>query len=179
MESLMSKISLDIGYGHVRSGIDDGFEHYKIGPWLENSTDQFKVNELNMNIDFKKALVNIKNIYDNIRSQKAWPRTDFQPDGGQGLRTIFAKALEETESEIKTMPTELDSVQTAMAMENKTYDFYKSQSKMATYDVERDFYDALATQEGEHYRILLDYYEFLKDPAAWFVQKEHPSLDGG
>jgi hypothetical protein len=37
----------------------------------------------------------------------------------------------------------------------------------------------LAAQEGEHHLILLDYYEFLKDPAAWFVQKEHPSLDGG
>jgi rubrerythrin len=118
-------------------------------------------------------------IYDTIRSQKAWPRTAFQPDHGRGLRTIFARALEEEESSIKAMPTELDAVQTAMAMENKTYDFYKSQSQMATYDGERDFYEALAAQEGEHHRILLDYYEFLKNPAAWFVQKEHPSLDGG
>jgi len=118
-------------------------------------------------------------IYDNIRNKKAWPRTDFQPDGGRGLRTIFARALEKAESNIKTMPTELDAVQTAMAMENKTYDFYKSQSQMAIYDAEREFYEALAIQEGEHHRVLLDYYEFLKDPAAWFVQKEHPSLDGG
>ncbi|GAH21770.1 unnamed protein product, partial [marine sediment metagenome] len=27
--------------------------------------------------------------------------------------------------------------------------------------------------------VLLDYYEYLKDPAGWFVRKEHPSLDGG
>jgi rubrerythrin len=118
-------------------------------------------------------------IYDTIRSQKTWPVTGFQPDGGRGLRTIFARALEEPISDIKTMPTELDAVQTAMAMENKTYDFYKSQGKIATYDAEREFYEALASQESEHQRILLDYYEFLKDPAAWFVQKEHPSLDGG
>ena len=122
---------------------------------------------------------NFENIYETIRSKKAWPETDYKSDGGQGLRTIFAKAIEERESEIKTMPTELESVQTAMAMENKTYDFYRSQSKTATYDSERDFYDALASQESEHHRILLDYYEFLKDPAAWFVQKEHPSLNGG
>jgi rubrerythrin len=118
-------------------------------------------------------------IYDAIRHQKAWPRTGFQPDGGRGLRTIFAKAIEAKPSDITALSTELDAVQTAMAMENKTYDFYKSRSQTATYDAEKDFYEAVATQEGEHHRILLDYYEFLKNPAAWFVQKEHPSLDGG
>jgi len=118
-------------------------------------------------------------IYDAIRNRKAWPRTDFQPDGGRGLRTIFARATEEMDAKISTMPTELDAVQTAMALENKTYDFYKKQSQLATHDAERDFYEAVASQEGEHHRILLDYFEFLKNPAGWFVQKEHPSLDGG
>ena len=113
-----------------------------------------------------------ESIYDTIRSQKAWPETEFQPDGGKGLRTIFTRALETMDTSIKPMTTELDTVQAAMAMENKTYDYYKSQSKMATYDAERYFYEALATQESEHHRILLDYYEFLKNPAAWFVQKE-------
>jgi len=118
-------------------------------------------------------------IYNAIRNKKAWPRTDFQPDGGRGLRTIFAKALEKMKSNIKAIPTELEAVQTAIAMESQTYDFYKSRSKIATYDTERDLYESLATQESEHHRILLDYFEFLKDPASWFVQKEHPSLDGG
>jgi rubrerythrin len=118
-------------------------------------------------------------IYDAIRRQKDWPRTDYHPDGGRGLRTIFAKALEAKPSDTNAVPTELEAVQTAMAMENKTYDFYKSRSQTATYDTEKAFYEAVASQEQEHHRILLDYYEFLKNPAAWFVQKEHPSLDGG
>jgi hypothetical protein len=37
----------------------------------------------------------------------------------------------------------------------------------------------VAAEEREHHLILLDYYEYLKDPAGWFVKKEHPSLDGG
>jgi len=82
-------------------------------------------------------------------------------------------------SKIKSLATELGAVQEAMAMENKTYDFYKNQGKNATYSGERDFYEALAAQEREHHRVLLDYYEYLKDPAAWFVKEEHPSLDGG
>ena len=118
-------------------------------------------------------------IYKTISVKKDWPATGFQPDGGRGLRTIFARALEEMDSNIKSMPDELDAVQKAMTMENETLDYYSNQSQIATYDAERDFYEALAAQESEHHLILLDYYEFLKDPAAWFVQKEHPSLDGG
>ena len=118
-------------------------------------------------------------IYEAIQNKKAWPRTDFQPDGGKGLRTIFAKATEEMGSDIKAPGTEIDAVQTAMDMENKTYDFYKNQGKNAAHEAEREFYEALASQEREHHLILLDYYEYLKNPAAWFVSKEHPSLDAG
>jgi len=66
-----------------------------------------------------------------------------------------------------------------MDMESKTYDFYKSQVKKATYAAEREFYETLAAEEREHHLILLDYYEYLKNPAGWFVKQEHPSLDGG
>jgi len=118
-------------------------------------------------------------IYSAIRSKKAWPETDFQPDGGKRLRTIFARATKEMGSSIKSLATELDAIQTAMDLENKTYDFYKSQGGNATYDTERGFYETLAAEEREHHLILLDYYEYLKDPAGWFVRKEHPSLDGG
>ena len=118
-------------------------------------------------------------IYDAIRSKKAWPATDFQPDGGKNLRTIFVRAGEKIGSNVKPLATELDAVQAAIEMENKTYDFYKRQGESAIYGSERDFYEALATEEREHHLILLDYYEYLKDPAGWFVSKEHPSLDGG
>jgi len=118
-------------------------------------------------------------IYDAIQSKKAWPLTDFQPDGGKRLRTIFARASEEMGANVKAANTEFDAIKTAVDMETKTFDFYKSQSKEATYNAERDFYEALAAEEKEHHLILLDYYEYIKDPAGWFVTKEHPSLDGG
>ncbi len=123
-------------------------------------------------------LQKFKEIYSAIQQKKAWPKTDFQP-GGSGLETIFAQATEEIGSSRKAPATELRAIQTAMAMENKTYDFYKRRSKNATHDAERDFYETVAGEESRHHRVLLDYYEYLKDPAGWFVKMEHPSLDGG
>ncbi len=118
-------------------------------------------------------------IYNAIRNNKDWPVTDFQPDGGKRLRTVFAVTAGEIDIKVKGSETELDAIQTAIDMESKTYDFYQSQGKDATYDAERNFYQLLAAEEREHHLVLLDYYEYLKDPAGWFVTKEHSSLDAG
>jgi len=117
-------------------------------------------------------------IYNVIRDKKAWQVVDFQPDRGKRLKTVFAQSLKKIGSNAQALATELDAVQTAMSMENKTYDFYRGRSKEATCDAERDFYQVLAAQERTHHEVLLDYYEYLKDPAGWFVKKEHPALEG-
>jgi rubrerythrin len=126
--------------------------------------------------DHRKVFVNI---YKNISAHKSWPEKVFKGDGGRGLRTVFARALEDMNKDVKAIATELEAIQTAMAMENKTFDFYKSRSGKARYSAEKQFYEEVAMQEEEHHRVLRDYYEFLNNPAAWFLEKEHPSLDGG
>ena len=118
-------------------------------------------------------------IYEKMRDKQGWPRKEFKTNGGTALRTVFANAIDDLGSDVKPMPEEIDAVKTAMDMENETFDFYKEQAKRALYDAEKNFYEALAVQEEEHHRLLLDYFEFLKNPAAYFVQKEHHSLDGG
>ncbi|MDP2931423.1 MAG: ferritin family protein [Chloroflexota bacterium] len=118
-------------------------------------------------------------IYETVSGKKDWPATDFKPDGGKKLRTIFARTCQILGPDVKALAGELDAIQMAIDKESQSYDFYKRQVKSAVYDSEREFYESLAGEEQEHHLILLDYYEYLKDPAAWFVAKEKPSLDGG
>lgn len=123
-------------------------------------------------------LQRFEEIYNSLRNRKAWPVTQFQPNAGQMLRSIFARASEEMIAGEKAANTEVDAVKTALDMENRSYDFYKQQETSAGYQAEREYYRSLAAEEWEHHLALLDYYEYLEDPAAWFVSKEHPSLDG-
>jgi len=156
----------------------DGKEYYlKASQKSSNELGKKLLESLATEEDYHRK--KFEEIYNALSGKKAWPTTDFQPDGGRRLRTIFARTTDEMDSNIKSLATELEAIQTAMDMENKTHDFYKSQGENATYDAERDFYEILATEEREHHLILLDYYDYLKDPAGWFVKKEHPSLDGG
>lgn len=168
LEALKTAIQMEI----------DGKEYYlKAGKESDNELGRKLLRSLAAEEDIHRR--KFEEIYGAIRSRNDWPVTDFQPDGGKSLRTVFARATEEMGSGVKASNTELDAIQTAMEMENKTYDFYKSQAGKAKYDAERDFYETVAVEEREHHIILLDYYDYLKDPAGWFVKKEHPSLDGG
>ena len=156
----------------------DGKKYYRKAS-QESSSELGKKLLLSLAAEEDNHQQKFKEIYDAIRIKKTWPETHFQPDGGKNLRTIFANATEEMGSNVNTLATELDVIQTAMDMENKSYDFYKSQGENAPHTAERDFYETIAAEEREHHLILLDYYEYLKDPAGWFVSKERPSLDGG
>lgn len=156
----------------------DGREYYlKASRQSSNKLGNKLLQSLAAEEDFHRQ--KFEEIYQAIGNKKAWPVTDFQPDGGKGLRTIFARASEEIGADLKALPGELDAVQIAMDMESKTYDFYKSQAEKADYAAERDFYETVAAEEQKHHLILLDYHEYLSNPAGWFVKKEHPSLDGG
>ena len=156
----------------------DGKEYYlKASQESSNELGRKLLQSLADEEDFHQQ--KFEEIYNAICDRKDWPITDFWPDRGKGLRTMFVRATEEIDLNIRAPATEIDAVQTAMDMENKTHDFYKSQGEKANYDSERNFYDSLAAEEKGHHLILLDYYEYLKDPAGWFVKKEHPSLDGG
>lgn len=118
-------------------------------------------------------------IYNSIKSNQGWPDLSPHPAGGDSLTTVFARAMESADKSVKAQSTELDAVKTGMKMENKTYDYYKVQGEAASGKVEKAFYEALMAQERSHYQVLSDYYEYLSDPAGYFVREEHPTLDGG
>jgi len=117
-------------------------------------------------------------IYEAIRDKQVWIADDVRLSKHRKSGTLFAEVMKKTGSAADVADTELEAVNTAIDMENKAYDFYKSRGAKASYDAEKKLYEALAAEEREHYLALVDYREYLIDPAGWFVKKERPSLDG-
>jgi len=154
----------------------DGKEYYqKMSQSSDNQLGKQLFQSLAAEEDIHRR--KFEEIYQAISGKKAWPKTDFQPDGGKKLRTIFIRATEKIGTNVKAPSTELDAIKTAIDTEVKSYELYKNRNQTATYDAEREFYELVAAEEREHHLILLDYQEYLTDPAGWFVTKEHPSLD--
>jgi len=113
-------------------------------------------------------------IFKAIAAQKSWPEVKIERHIG-ALKTIFANASENAQF----TGSELEAVQTAMKMENKTRDFYLTRSEKAVFPAEKKFYEALAKEERIHHTLLQDYYEYMQNPAQYFTIKEKHSLDGG
>lgn len=118
-------------------------------------------------------------IFKAIQSKKDWPDVKFTADQGKVVNNIFTRATAELKDRAKAPLSELKSVQKAMEMENNTFDFYTERAAKGTYEAEKEYYKTLAGEERAHHAVLLDYYEYIKDPAQYFTVKEHHSLDGG
>ncbi len=114
-------------------------------------------------------------IYESLRRDRGWPQTEVNPEAGKGWVSLFRKAEKRT----AVASRELDAIDKAMEMELKTQHYYEGQSRKDLPKVAREFYSALAAEERGHYLALVDYREYLIDPAGWFRKMEHHSLDGG
>ena len=171
------KTTLDVLKTAIQMEIDGKEFYIKAGEASGNELGAKLLRKLADEEDTHRKV--FEGIYEKISASKGWPDSEILHDGGKGLKNVFSRAVAEMDANVKTMSTEIEAVQKAMEMENKTFDFYRSCAVKAAYDAEKQFYQKLSVQEEEHHRLLLDYFEFLKNPAAYFVQKEHHSLDGG
>jgi len=115
-------------------------------------------------------------IYEAFRTKNSWPVVDYHPANANAVKTVFAQARRST---VKSNTTENEAILIALEIEDRSIDLYLEFAKTALYPAEKSLYETLVGEERGHRLALLDYQEYLKDPAGWFVGKEHPSLDGG
>jgi rubrerythrin len=120
----------------------------------------------------------LEEIYEVIRARKSWPVAKAAPDAGRRLREVFNTTCQLLGLEVNAADDDFRAIAAAVEKEKVSYDYYARQGRTAAYPAEREFYSTVATEEREHELILLDYYEYLKDPAGFFLKLERHSLDG-
>jgi len=118
-------------------------------------------------------------IFKAIKAEKGWPEIKFAGEQGKTVKNLFAQATAKIAERAKAPLSELKAVEKAMEMENKTHDFYKERAAKGAFEAEKKYYEMLAGEESAHHAVLLDYYEYIKNPVDWFTMKERHSLDGG
>lgn len=119
-----------------------------------------------------------EDIYKALRKGQKWPDLERAPQQGARIKSIFSEATKALGSKFEVAESELQAIKTAIDMEIRSYNLYHTRSAESTLPVEKQFYKTLAGEERGHHLALLDSYEYLSDPAAWFTKKEHWSLDG-
>jgi rubrerythrin len=126
-----------------------------------------------------KHRARFEKIYETMADRKSWPQVDFTPDKGKHLRTLFGEEIKKLGSTIKPASSELEAVQSAMKMEDKSMVLYEKRAGETNLDAEKEFFKMIAGEERGHYLVLENYYEYLVNPAGWMTISERHSLDGG
>ena len=121
----------------------------------------------------------IKQIHAALTGTTRWPEGETSFAKGKLPHTIFAEALDNLGRLVKATSDDLEALRTGMDLENKGLLFYLDRSGQATSSGEKQFYQALVAEERGHYLLLFDSYEYLTDPQAYLVRKEHHGLDAG
>lgn len=119
-----------------------------------------------------------ESVHEAISRARGWPPPVKGQGLGEGIKTVFAGWVAELGAHPVAAKTEQEAIQKALDMENASYELYQGRFEEASDQIEKDFYAALAAEEKGHYLVLLDYHEYMTNPAFWFADKGHHSLDG-
>lgn len=93
------------------------------------------------------------------------------------MRPLFDQVAEKY-GVTKACLDELQALNMAIELEEGCVSFYEDELSKAVSSAEKNFCKSMLNEEREHRRILSDMQFFFKDPEAWFMEKEHPHLDG-
>ena len=113
-------------------------------------------------------------------TQALWYAIQMEIDG----KVFYLKASRDSSSELGKKLLELLAIQEDYHRQKfeQIYENIRKVSEWPVVDYKsdggKDFYETIAGEEREHKLVLLDYYEYMHDPAGWYVKAEHHSLDG-
>lgn len=114
--------------------------------------------------------IHLRGLQEMAREMKS-PAVGGRTSRGNG-RTIFEQARAEIQERLAGNPDELKALGIAMDMEVEGFRLYQRMAQEASDARMRAFFDFMAEQEREHFRVLWNTQAYLKDPEGWLLWEE-------
>ena len=121
----------------------------------------------------------IRKIYESLKAGNAWSDEwkSIKPDH-KDLRALFREMASDYGRKITAKTSDLEALEVGIDFESRAISFYQEHLAKATDPLEREFLEEIIAEEKSHHAALSDMKLYLSDSAAWFVEQEHPGLDG-
>ena len=121
-----------------------------------------------------QELIHIEVIKEYIKEEKIELKGDKLKETKKFFSTTIRKFKEKTE----LSNDDLKAHETALELEQKSYDFYKEQrEKTADKDLKK-FFGFLMEQENAHYMLVQKAYNYMKNPDAFYAEEEKWVVEG-
>jgi rubrerythrin len=120
----------------------------------------------------------LKELHQKWEKQEKWPETVPL----KVKETVVKDILKDVLKKVDEMPSgdddDLEAIRKALDFEAKGSASYAKLRDSVSDPKEKQFFDLLSKIEHEHYLSLKDTETYLTDPASWYQEKEHQTLDG-
>jgi len=120
----------------------------------------------------------ILNLHKRLIQEGKWPETVPIQVKGTEVKDVLKKFVDSVDTSSKGDTDDLEAVKVAIDFELKGEKFYGDLAQTVDNQMEKKFYEFLASIEREHRLSLQDTLEYFQDPAGWFRLKERHHIDG-
>jgi len=105
---------------------------------------------------------------DSLAASGKWAKLSEAQGGNCDLsQPIFPQGREGLQKAVQADVTETEALITALEMETKSYDLYRSEAEATQDAAAREMYEFLASQERTHFDLLMTNYESLVQYGGW------------
>ncbi len=147
---------------------------------MEACSDPVGVETFKMLLDAEtQHMDEIQKVYEKLKNGKVPPDACRLNSVKSADRNALMREIKsETPGMPKACLDDVAAIEGGLRMENVSIQFYRKQLEHAVDPLERQFLNRIIVEEGEHYKALADLQFYYVDPANWFMEKNHTSLDG-
>lgn len=96
----------------------------------------------------------------------------------ENIKTSLESLKDEMRVSTACSLDEMEVFKIAMDMEKECVDFYKKQAEEANDEEIKTFFERLAQEEEEHFRVFANTHSYLDDTGNWFMWEDHSIVEG-
>ncbi|MFH1875249.1 MAG: ferritin family protein [Pseudomonadota bacterium] len=120
----------------------------------------------------------LKELHEKWSKNEKWPETVPLKVSQTNVKDVLQDVVSKVGEEVEKDADDIQALEIATRFEDKGVSFYAKLAETVEDPREKDFFKLLSQIEREHFLSLKETLEYLKDPAAYFVEMEKPGLDG-
>jgi len=118
------------------------------------------------------------NHIEEIKGYIAEEEIELKGDKLEGVKKFFSMTVEEFKEKTELSDDDLKAHETALELEQKSYDFYKEQYEQTGKEELKRFFKFLMEQENAHYELIQKAHNYIKDPEGFYVDEEKWIFEG-
>jgi len=125
----------------------------------------------------KYHIKRIRELYERLEKDPTWTEGMCAWVQPHQRPNVFTEAMAQA-SAGQGEAEDIKALEVGIAMEEKSIAYYQKLAQAATDPLERRLFLSLVNEERGHYNALVDYRNYLIDPADWYYVKEMGHVDG-